>query len=456
MLSNIVVSAFAFLVALGILISIHEFGHFWVARKVGIKVLRYSLGFGRPLWKRTGNIDNTEFVIAAIPLGGYVKMLDEREGTVLPHERGRAFNNKPLWARTAVVIAGPLANFLLAIFAYWIVMMIGISGIAPIVGAVPEGSPAALAGFMEEDKILAVNGRETQTWTDARITFIDASIDRDTPLPIDVETVDGNVVQRFMQVDSALLLNTENDAFDTLGLTIWRPVLPAVIGAFTDDSVAEASGLQIGDKLIAVNSAPIEDFNALVGAVQPNPGVPLEITALRAGSEVQVALTPRATEHNGQEIGLIGISPARPDAALDRLQVTVQYPPIPAIGKALEQTWNMTALTLRMIVKLVTFEAPAELISGPLSIAQFAGQSASVGLDHYINFIALISLSLAVLNLLPIPMLDGGHLMYFAFEALTGKEPSERVQIWGQQFGLVVLACLMFVAFKNDIGRFLQ
>ena len=456
MLSNIVVSAIAFLIALGILISIHEYGHFWVARKVGIKVLTYSLGFGRPLWRRTGKVDNTEFVVAAIPLGGYVKMLDEREGTVLSHEKHRAFNNKPLWARTLVVIAGPAANFILAIFAYWIVMMMGISGIAPIVGDVPEGTPAARAGFQLEDKILSINGRSTDTWTDARITLIDEGIDRVDPIPIEVETGSGGSARRLLDVSSASLLDTDADPFELLGLSIWRPPIDAVVGAFTDGSEAEKAGLLVGDEIIGADNKPVTNFSELIAIVHPNAGSAIDFSVLRDGRQLNFTVTPKATERNGQTIGLIGIAPNRPDEAYERLSVKVKYAPLEALGKAFQRTYDMTTLTLQMLVKLVVGEASLDNISGPLSIAQFAGQSASVGLDHYINFIALISLSLAVLNLMPIPMLDGGHLVYFAVEGITGRPVSERVQIWGQQLGIVLLGALMFLAFYNDIGRFLQ
>ncbi len=456
MLSNFVVSAIAFLIALGILISIHEYGHFWVARKVGIKVLTFSLGFGKPLWKRTGAVDNTEYVIAAIPLGGYVKMLDEREGTVLEHERQRAFNNKPLWARTLVVLAGPIANFLLAIFAYWLVMMMGISGIAPIVGDVPAGTAAARAGFHLEDKIVSINARKVNTWTDARITLIDESIDRVEPIPIEVETRNGGSARRQLEVTSVSMLEAENDPFSVLGLSIWRPSVPAVVGAFTEGSAAEAAGLAVGDEIVAADGQPISNFSELVGIVHPSAGKAIDFRVERGGTALDFTVTPKASEHNGESIGLIGISPNRPNEAFDRLQVKVKYPPIEALGKAMQRTYDMTTLTLQMLSKLVVGEASLDNISGPLSIAQFAGQSASVGVDHYINFIALISLSLAVLNLMPIPMLDGGHLVYFAVEAVTRRPVSERIQVWGQQLGIVLLGGLMVLAFYNDIGRFLQ
>lgn len=455
MLSNFAVSAIAFLIALGILISIHEYGHFWVARKVGIKVLTYSLGFGKPLWRRVGKVDNTEYVVAAIPLGGYVKMLDEREGTVLAHERHRAFNNKPLWARTAVVLAGPVANFLLAIFAYWLVMMMGISGIAPIVGSVPSGSAAEQAGFQVEDRILSINGRTTNTWTDARITLIDEGIDRTEPIPIDVETNSGETSTRLLDTSNVSLLNTDTDVFEDLGLTIWQPDIEPVVGAFTDNSAAESAGLQLGDRITHANGTPIDTFSQLVAIVHPRAGEPIDFVVQRDGLSIDTTVIPQANTRDGETIGLIGVAPNRPEG-LDRLSVKISYPPIEALGKAVQRTYDMTTLTLQMLVKLVVGEASLDNISGPISIAQFAGQSASVGIDHYINFLALISLSLAVLNLMPIPMLDGGHLVYFAAEAVTGRPVSERVQIWGQQLGIVLLGGLMFLAFYNDIGRFLQ
>ena len=456
MFSNVAFSAVAFIVALGILISIHEFGHFWVARKVGIKVLRFSIGFGKALIRRTGKTDNTEFVLAAIPLGGYVKMLDEREGAVSKHEQHRAFNRQPLWARSAVVIAGPLANFLLAIVAYWLVMMIGISGVAPLIGAPEPDSAAAQSGFQYEDLIVSVNGQQTQTWTDARIALLEASLNASEPLQVEVELANGDRVFRELPVTQQQMLKSDGDAVANLGFRTWWPEVDPVVGDLVEGGAADNAGLQIGDRILSVDGEVLKSWRDLVSRVQPSADVPLAIEVERDGQQLEMTLTPEAAEVGGQTVGRIGIMETQSQAVADRSQVTVQYPPVAAFGEALKRTWSMSVLTVRMMGKLVMGQASLDNISGPISIAQYAGQSASIGIDHYINFIALISISLAVLNLLPIPMLDGGHLVYFAAEAVIGKPVSERVQIWGQQLGIVLLGSLMFLAFYNDIWRLSQ
>ena len=456
MFSNVAFSAVAFIVALGILISIHEFGHFWVARKVGIKVLRFSIGFGKALVRRTGKTDNTEFVLAAIPLGGYVKMLDEREGPVPAHEQHRAFNRQPLWARSAVVIAGPLANFLLAIVAYWLVMMIGISGVAPLIGAPEPESAAAQSGFQYEDLIVSVNGQQTQTWTDARIALLESSLDASEPLQVEVELANGQRVVRELPVTQQQMLKSDGDAVANLGFRTWWPEVDPVVGDLVDGGAADKAGLLVGDRIVSVDGEVLTSWRDLVSRVQPSANVPLALEVERDSQLLEITLTPEAAEVGGQTVGRIGIMETQSQAVADRSQVTVQYPPVAAFGEALKRTWSMSVLTVRMMGKLVVGQASLDNISGPISIAQYAGQSASIGIDHYINFIALISISLAVLNLLPIPMLDGGHLVYFAAEAVIGKPVSDRVQIWGQQLGIVLLGSLMFLAFYNDIWRLSQ
>ncbi len=456
MFSNVAFSAVAFIIALGILISIHEYGHFWVARKVGIKVLRYSIGFGKPLWKRTGKIDNTEFVVAAIPLGGYVKMLDEREGSVAVAEQHRAFNRQPLWARSAVVIAGPLANFLLAILAYWVVMMIGISGVAPLIGAPVPDSAAERAGFVFEDRIVAVNNNPTQTWTDARIALLESSFGDDAVLQVEVEQADGQRQVRQLPVTQDQMLKSDGDAVANLGFRTWWPEVDPIVGDLVAGGAADLAGLQIGDKVVSVDAQPIRTWRELVDTVQPNADVALALVVERAGSMLELTMTPTPFDVGERVVGRIGIMETQSQTLSNKSEVTVRYPPAAAFGEAIKRTWNMSVLTIRMLGKLVVGQASLDNISGPISIAQYAGQSASIGIDHYINFIALISISLAVLNLLPIPMLDGGHLVYFAAEAVRGKPVSEQVQIWGQQLGIVVLGGLMFVAFYNDIWRLAQ
>lgn len=456
MFGNVIFNAAAFIVALGILISIHEYGHFWVARKVGIKVLRYSIGFGKALYKRTGKVDNTEYVLAAIPLGGYVKMLDEREGSVPTAERHRAFNQQPLWARAAVVVAGPLANFLLAIVAYWIVMMIGISGVAPLIGAPVADSAAERAGFVYEDRIVSVNGQATATWTDARIALLESSFNASTPLQIEVETASGSLSMRELPLTQEQMLKSEGDAVVNLGFRAWWPEVDPVVGDLVAGGAGDKAGLRIGDKISRVDGQEINTWRELVDKVQPSAGQALDLLVVRGSETISLTLTPETVQVGDQQIGRIGIMETQSQALSAKSQITVKHPPLQALGEAVARTWNMSVLTLRMMGKLIAGQASLDNISGPISIAQYAGESASVGIDHYINFLALISISLAVLNLLPIPMLDGGHLMYFAAEALMRKPVSERVQIWGQQLGIVLLGSLMFLAFYNDIGRLVQ
>lgn len=456
MFSNVVISALAFVVALGFLVAIHEFGHFWVARRVGIKVLKFSVGFGRALYTRRGRIDDTEFVLAAIPLGGYVKMLDEREAPVAPGDRHRAFNAQPLWARSAVVLAGPLANFLIAILAYWLVLVMGISGIAPLVGTPAPDSAAARAGFVDEDRIVAVDGVETATWTDARIALLESSLDIKGPLDITVETANGNRVVRRLDVTQDSMLKAEGDAVAGLGFRQWWPDVEAIVGGVMPDSAAERAGLTVGDRVLSVDGETIPSWQAFVAAVQPAAGRELMLVVDREGASREVAITPEAVELGDRTIGRIGVSETQSASLASKAEVVVRYGPIDAFTGAVARTWNMSVLTLRMLGKLLIGQASLDNISGPISIAQVAGQTASVGLDHYINFIALISISLGVLNLLPVPILDGGHLMYFAAEAVRGKPLSERVQLMGQQFGIIVLGGLMFLAFYNDIWRLVR
>lgn len=456
MFGNVAFSALAFIVALGFLVAIHEFGHFWVARRVGIKVLRFSVGFGKPLYSRKLGADATEFVVAAIPLGGYVKMLDEREAPVSAGERHRAFNAQPLWARSAVVVAGPVANFIVAILAYWVVLTMGISGIAPLVGQPIPDSAAAAAGFEYEDRIRAVDGVPTTTWTDARIALLESAIDVEAPLEIDVETRDGDVLTRLLTLTQDNMLKADGDAVAGLGFTAWWPEVDAIVGAVSDDSAASRAGLEVGDRVLTVDGATIANWRGFVDVVQPAAGRSLVLGIERDGRTIEVDITPEPVTVGDREIGRIGVSETQSAALSSKASVTVRYGPVEALGGAVSRTWNMSVLTLRMLGKLLVGQASLDNISGPISIAQVAGQTASVGLDHYINFIALISISLGVLNLLPVPILDGGHLMYFAAEAVRGRPLSERVQLWGQQLGIVMLGGLMFLAFYNDIWRLVQ
>lgn len=453
MFGNVLFSIVAFLIALGVLIAIHEFGHFWVARKMDVKVLKFSVGFGRTIWSRHSKKDNTEFAIAAIPLGGYVRMLDEREGDVKPQELHRAFNRKSVWVRIAVVLAGPVANFILAAIVYWIVFVSGISGLAPLVGEVDADSPAEQAGFAFEDRIESIDGVLTPTWSDARIELLQHSLKHNDSIDVQVETLVGAMETRTLQITGTSMLDGKTDAIRQLGINQWWPRVDAILGGIQPGGAASEAGLHIGDKIVKINDAEITTWREFVLVVRDNPGVELSLEVIRAGEPTPITLIPGTREVDGKTIGFIGVWETLSQEASQKARVVVSYPPLEALQRGIVQTWNMSALTLRMLWKLIVGEASLDNISGPISIAKYAGQSASVGLDHYLNFLALISISLAVLNLLPIPLLDGGHLLYYLVEIVTGKPLTERIQVLGQQFGLVVLGSLMLLAFYNDIWR---
>ncbi|MDH3453328.1 MAG: RIP metalloprotease RseP [Gammaproteobacteria bacterium] len=452
-MSDILFSAAAFIVALGALVTFHEYGHYWVARRLNVKVLRFSVGFGRPLWQRTGGADKTEYVIAAIPLGGYVKMLDEREGPVDPQERSRAFNTQSLPRRTAIVIAGPLFNFILAIVAYWFTFVIGINGITPLLGDVDPQSAAGRAGFQLEDRIVSVNGQETPTWSRVRIVVLEQALDGHNPLLVQVQDSRGGAATRSLALPQRSLLQDEGDFIGELGLVQWFPEVVPRIGGLLEEHAAARAGIAVGDLVLRADGIAIDTWREWVMYVRARPLQDINLIVERDGSEVELLLRPDLKDTGQEQIGYIGAYEVESRALLERMRTTVRYGPLRAVQESLQRTWDMTSLTLRVLGKLITGEAALRNISGPITIAQYAGQSASIGIDHYLNFLALISISLAVLNLLPIPVLDGGHLLYFLMEGITRRPISERVQIYGQQIGLVILIGLMGLAFYNDIAR---
>lgn len=451
--------AIAFVVALGVLVAFHEYGHFWTARKLGIKVLKFSVGFGKPLWQRTG-ADGTEYALSAIPLGGYVKMLDEREGDVAPEEAHRAFNRQSVWTRIAVVAAGPLANFILAIAAYWLMFGIGISAMLPRIGTPDVGSIAELAGFQSGEQIVQIADRPTPSWESVRIALLDSALDgTGEPVVIQVETEGGALLRRELAIDGAAALASGGDMVGNSGLHLWQPSIPPVLDSVLSDGAAHKAGLQSGDKILTADGQTVVDWQAWVTLVQSSPERLLEIEVERQNERLSISLTPAAMEHGGRVIGRIGATALieeslREEAA--QMRTIVRYGPLESLWRGIQRTADISLVSLQMIGKLVTGQASLENVSGPLTIAQFAGQSASVGFDHYLNFLALISVSLAVLNLLPVPILDGGHLLFYLVEIVKGSPVSERVQLWGQQFGLVLLAGLMSLAFYNDILRLLS
>ncbi len=451
-MDSVLISVLSFIVALGVLIAIHEFGHFWIARKVGVKVLRFSIGFGKPIWQRNFGEDKTEFVLAAIPLGGYVKMLDERVEPVDAHELDRAFNRKTLGQRMAVVVAGPLANFLFAIFAYWLLFVIGIQGIKPIVDDVQQGSPFAIAGLMSGDEILSVAGEETPTLESVRMQMIDEILNQSL---VDIKVQSSGGGTRIIQLD---LTETPVDSISGnllqyLGITPFRPKLAPIVGTVSPGGAAEAAGILSGDEVIEVDGQAMDDWVAWANYVRERPEKVINITLIRDGLTMNLDVVPAKIEMQNDVIGRVGLSPFVPEDFYQDMLAVQHYGVIESIGASIKKTYDMSILTLKMFGKMIAGQASLENISGPISIAQYAGQSAQIGILSFISFMAIISVSLGVLNLLPVPLLDGGHLMYYIVEFFKGSPLSDEVQMFGQKIGIVLLGGLMFLAIFNDISR---
>jgi regulator of sigma E protease len=442
----------AFIAAISVLVAVHEFGHFWVARKLGVKVLRFSIGFGKPLWRRNFGADNTEFVVAALPLGGYVKMLDEREAPVADHERPRAFNQKPLWVRSSVILAGPLFNFLFAVAAFWLMFISGVPGMKPVIGEVESASIAAQGGFQEGDEILSIDGKKTATWDDATMFLLDAALARRSSL-VEVKDVASRLQERHIDFSQAPDALAKGGLLKNLGLSVWRPKVPAIIELVLPDKPAERAGMKPGDKVIAVDGEPVEFWHEWVAYVRAHAGQEITVRVVREGELVDLQLVPEPVEEAGKVVGKIGAAVQQPKNLRNDLRVTVRYSVVDAVGRAVAKTWETSALTVRTLWGMLAGRASVENISGPLSIAQYAGYSASAGLASFLKFLAIVSVSLGVLNLLPVPILDGGHLLYNIIEWVQGRPLSEYAQQIGQQLGIVLLLLLMTIAFYNDLSR---
>lgn len=443
----------AFIVALSVLVVVHEFGHYWVARRCGVKVLRFSVGFGKPLWSRTLGRDGTEWVLAAIPLGGYVKMLDEREGDVPAHELQRAFNRKSVWQRFAIVLAGPVANFAAAILLYWALFVHGIPGLIPVVAEPPPASIAARAGFAAGETVLAVDGAPVKTWQDFRWVVLQRALDR-RAVAVELRDLQGTTVVRELRFDGLESRDIEGDVLGALGLLRQRLVLPPVIGAVTGQGAAARAGLQEGDRIVAINGEQPENWDAVVQKVRSAAGQTLQFRVQRGEIDLApLAVTPDAIEEGGLRFGRIGASPKMDPELMKGMMADVSYGPLESVWKAVAKTWETALFSLRMLGKMVTGEVSMKNLSGPITIADYAGQSAQNGWISYLLFLALISISLGVLNLLPIPLLDGGHLMYYSVEIFTGKPVSDRIMEVGQQVGMTLLFVLMAFAVYNDINR---
>ncbi|HEY9151023.1 MAG TPA: RIP metalloprotease RseP [Gammaproteobacteria bacterium] len=452
-MSGVGLSLLWFLVAIGVLVTIHEFGHFWVARRLGVKVLRFSIGFGRPLWTRRFGRDDTEFVIAAVPLGGYVKMLDEREAPVPPRELERAFNRKPVGTRMAVVVAGPLFNFLFAIVAYWLMFVTGVPGIKPVVGAIEPASYAASAGFHEGDEILAIDDRPVASWDMALVELLEAALDR-RESEVDVDSPERGRRLLVLDLRDAPEILDKGGVLQNLGLSPWVVRLAPVIERTLEGGAAAAAGLQPGDLILSADGQAIEHWSEWVSYVRERPGQAIALRVERGDTELAMRLVPEAVEEEGATFGRIGAFVQVPEGG-HPLRTLVRHGPLESIPQALDKTWSMTTLTLRTLWAMLTGRASVENISGPISIAQYAGISATIGMAYFLGFLAVVSISLGILNLLPIPILDGGHLMYYCIELFKGSPVSEATQALGQQVGIFLLLALMVLAFYNDLVRLL-
>jgi regulator of sigma E protease len=439
-----------FIVALGVLIIVHEYGHYLVARLCRVKVLRFSVGFGRPLFTRRIGPDRTEWVIAAVPLGGYVKMLDEREGPVEPHEAHRAFNRQNVWKRLAIVAAGPVFNFLFAILVYAGLFMHGLPEAKPVLAEPAAGSPAQAAGFRPGDTVRAVNGQPLSTWSDLRWRVLKGALQKEQ---LDIEVVDERQqpARRRLDLSGLSAADIEGDVLRRAGLQLQAPTLEPVLGEIIDGSPAQAASLRPGDRVVRVQDSPIGTWQEFVKAINQNPGRRLTLIVERDGSTVGIEVTPRVEKVGDETIGRIGAAAQESGKFYTR----VSYGPLESLAKGTAKTWEVSVFTLKMLGKMVLGEVSLKHISGPITIADFAGQSAQMGWLSYLTFLALISISLGVLNLLPIPLLDGGHLMYYAVELIKGRPVSERAMELGQRVGLALLLVMMAFAFYNDFTRLL-
>ena len=445
----------SFVIALGILIVAHEFGHYLVARWCGIKVLRFSVGFGRPLATWRIGRDRTEWVIAAVPFGGYVKMLDEREGPVEERERHRAFNRQGVGRRFLVVVAGPVFNFLFAIALYAGLFMYGLPEARPVLAAPAAGTMAQAAGFRGGDTVVSVNGESVSTWQDLRWRVLQAALQRDA-LRIDVLDERQHLETRRLDLSGESEDDFDGDAMERLGLRLFRPPLAPVFGKLLPGGAAERDGLITGDRVTAVDGKAVETWENVVEAVRRSPGKEMRFAVQRQGASLEVRVVPDAVAEREQRIGRIGAAPDVPATQMDRILVRVRYDPLESLAKAAVKTADIARFSLRILGKMLLGEVSWRHLSGPVTIADFAGQSAQAGWISYLLFLALISVSLGVLNLLPIPLLDGGHLMYYAIEIIKGSPVSERAVELGQRVGLALLLVMMAFAFYNDLNRLLS
>ena len=445
----------AFVAAIGVLVVVHEFGHYWVAKQLGVKVLRFSVGFGRPLWTRQFGRDRTEFVLAAIPLGGYVKMLDENEAKVAKKDLPRAFNRQSLPKRAAIVLAGPMFNFLFAILAYWLLFSVGTEGIKPVVGKVVDNSIAAQAGFHTGDELLSIDGKPVTSWDQRRLYLFQRALDKDR-VDVEVRNTHGNLEMHRLDLSSLSADQVSTGLLEKgLGLYPAMPDILPVLDYLEEKGAGAKSGLHKGDVITAIDGKPVRLWDDVRNIISANPERALDFNIERAGHALSVVVTTGKIERNGKTEGYIGAAPQFPEYPKE-MRVSTRLNPLSALVESVQTTWLMSSLTLEMLVKMVKLEVSTKAISGPITIAQAAGNSAHAGWDRFVMFLAVVSIGLGVLNLMPVPVLDGGHLAIYLIEAVKGSPLSERSLYWGQQVGITLLSALMALAFYNDFVRILQ
>ena len=445
---DIVQKLLAFVVVLGVLVVFHELGHFVVARLCGVKVLRFSVGFGRIVWCRRVGADRTEWAISAIPLGGYVKMADEREGDVAAADRARAFNRQSVWRRIAIVAAGPIANLLLAVLLFAGTYVVGIPGQIALLAEPPAHTPAAVAGLRRGDVVVGVDGQAVSSWQELRWRLLKASGHGD--VIVEVERAAAHVTRR-VEVGSLTQADWEGNFMPMLGFKadLGAPVIEQVIA----DKPAARAGLQTGDRIIAIDDAQVTSPADVASRTNAKPGEPITFTIDRGGEKRDVEIVPDTVEQNGKRIGIAGVRLATDPARARELAVTIRYGVFDALAQGARKTWELSDFTLRMLGRILVGDASLKNISGPITMADYAGQSAQAGGLVFVGYLALISISLGVLNLLPVPLLDGGHLLYYLAELIKGSPVSDRAFEVGQRIGMAVLAMLMALALFNDLSR---
>ncbi|SQF97369.1 peptidase M50, membrane-associated zinc metallopeptidase [Paucimonas lemoignei] len=439
------------LVALGVLVTFHEFGHFWVARRCGVKVLRFSVGFGMPLL-RWHDRKGTEFVVAAIPLGGYVKMLDEREGDVPPELADQSFNRKSVYQRIAIVSAGPIANFLLAIVFFWALAMLGSQQVRPVIGAVEAGSLAQKAGLSAGQEIVAVDGEPTSGWSAVNLQLVRRLGESGTIALKVREQGSTTDTSHQLALDNWLKGAEEPDPIKSLGIRPWRPALPPVLAEIDPKGPAQAAGLKTGDRLLALDGQSLDEWQQVVDKVRERPEAKVSLRIERDGAQLDVPLTLAARGEGKAATGYLGAGVKGIDWPPEMLR-EVSFGPVAAVAEGARRTWTMSILTLDSLKKMLFGELSVKNLSGPITIAKVAGASAQSGIGDFLNFLAYLSISLGVLNLLPIPVLDGGHLLFYLIEWARGRPLSDRVQGWGVQIGISLVVGVMLLALVNDLGR---